>query len=79
MHFHGHDVHVLAQGYGNYDPATARLNLVNPQLVNTVPVPLGGWAVIRFRANNPAGVFIVENGPTPETSIIPPPQDLPKC
>ena len=26
-----------------------------------------------------AGVFIVENGPTPATSVIPPPKDLPKC
>ncbi|GAA0165867.1 oxidase [Lithospermum erythrorhizon] len=96
MHLHGHDFHVIALGYGNYNPATARFNLVNPQLQNTVAVPIGGWTVIRFRANNPgvwfihchlevhvpwglATAFIVENGPTPETSLIAPPQDLPKC
>ncbi|GAA0185460.1 oxidase [Lithospermum erythrorhizon] len=98
MHLHGFDFHVLAQGYGNYDPATdpQKFNLVNPQLRNTVAVPIGGWAVVRFRANNPgvwfmhchlevhvpwglAGVFIVENGPTPETSLIPPPPNFPQC
>jgi laccase len=26
---------------------------VNPQVRNTVAVPGGGWAVIRFTANNP--------------------------
>ncbi|GAA0147189.1 oxidase [Lithospermum erythrorhizon] len=98
MHLHGYDFHVLAQGYGNYNPTSdpQKFNLVNPQLRNTVAVPIGGWAVVRFRANNPgvwfmhchlevhvpwglAGVFIVENGPTPETSLIPPPRNFSTC
>ena len=55
MHLHGFDFHVLAQGFGNYHPATDRkkLNFINPQIRNTIGVPLGGWAAIRFIANNP--------------------------
>ncbi|KAF5192150.1 Laccase [Thalictrum thalictroides] len=55
MHFHGFDFYVLAQGFGNYDPVNdpKKFNLVNPQKRNTIAVPIGGWAVIRFRADNP--------------------------
>jgi len=55
MHLHGFNFFVLAQGFGNYDEAAAApgFNLVNPQERNTVAVPTGGWAVIRFVANNP--------------------------
>lgn len=98
MHIHGLNFFVVAQGYGNYDPATAEkcYNLVDPQMRNTVAVPTGGWAVIRFIANNPgvwimhchldahlnlglAMAFEVENGPTPETTLPPPPPDFPTC
>ncbi|EPS72674.1 laccase, partial [Genlisea aurea] len=98
MHLHGFNFHVLAQGFGNYDPATDRekFNFVNPQIRNTIGVPVGGWAVVRFQANNPgiwfvhchldvhaslgfAMAFEVENGPTPETTLPPPPRDLPRC
>lgn len=55
MHFHGYSFHVLAQGFGNFNSSTdtAKFNLVNPQFRNTVGVPMGGWSVIRFQANNP--------------------------
>ncbi|CAN6360645.1 unnamed protein product [Urochloa humidicola] len=98
MHLHGFNFFILAQGFGNYDEATAmpQFNLVNPQERNTVAVPTGGWAVIRFVANNPgmwfmhchfdahldlglAMVFEVQDGPTAETSVPPPPSDLPQC
>ncbi|XP_066356565.1 laccase-25-like isoform X1 [Miscanthus floridulus] len=98
MHLHGFNFFVLAQGFGNYDEATAtpQFNLVNPQERNTVAVPTGGWAVIRFVANNPGMwfmhchfeahldlglgmVFEVQDGPTAETSVPPPPADLPQC
>ncbi|KAL4347625.1 hypothetical protein GQ457_17G006940 [Hibiscus cannabinus] len=98
MHLHGFNFYVLAQGFGNYNPATdqSKFNLFNPQVRNTVAVPFGGWAVIRFVANNPgvwfmhchieahvpmgmATAFVVENGPTPETTLPPPPADLPTC
>ncbi|XP_061339666.1 laccase-7-like [Gastrolobium bilobum] len=98
MHIHGFSFHVLALGFGNFNSTRdkAKFNLVNPQIRNTIGVPVGGWAVIRFQANNP-GVWLVhchmedhvpwgldmafevENGPTPSTSLPPPPSDLPKC
>ncbi|XP_031091251.1 laccase-7-like [Ipomoea triloba] len=98
IHLHGFNFYVLAQGFGNYNPSVDRkmFNLVNPQERNTIAVPVGGWAVVRFRANNP-GVWLmhchldvhlpwglataieVENGPTPSTTLPPPPLDLPKC
>jgi laccase len=55
MHLHGFNFFVLAQGFGNYDGGTAaaQFNLVNPQERNTIAVPTGGWAVIRFVADNP--------------------------
>ncbi|KAL5709317.1 laccase [Ranunculus cassubicifolius] len=98
MHFHGFDFYVLAQGFGNYNPIRDifKYNLINPQERNTIAVPIGGWAVIRFRAINPgmwfvhchrethlpwglAMAFIIENGPTPATSLPPPPADYPSC
>ncbi|XP_074575671.1 laccase-7-like [Curcuma longa] len=60
MHIHGYNFFILAQGFGNYNKATdpARYNLVNPQVRNTIGVPVGGWAVIRFVANNPGMWFM---------------------
>ncbi|CAL5388481.1 unnamed protein product [Camellia sinensis] len=98
IHLHGFNFYVLAQGFGNYDPINdpQKFNLINPQIRNTIGVPVGGWAVIRFQANNPgvwlmhchldvhlpwglATAFVVENGPTPSTTLPPPPPDLPQC
>lgn len=55
IHIHGFNFYVLAQGFGNYDAINdpKKFNLDNPQVRNTIGVPVGGWAVIRFRANNP--------------------------
>lgn len=60
MHLHGFNFFVLAQGFGNYNETEAvpRFNLVNPQERNTVAVPTGGWAVIRFIADNPGMWFM---------------------
>ncbi|KAF5750881.1 laccase-7-like [Tripterygium wilfordii] len=60
MHIHGFNFHVLAQGFGNYKPTrdSLKFNLVNPQIRNTIAVPVGGWAVIRFTANNPGAWFM---------------------
>ncbi|KAL2481616.1 Laccase-7 [Abeliophyllum distichum] len=98
IHLHGFNFYVLAQGFGNFNRTqdSRKFNFVNPQERNTIAVPVGGWAVVRFRANNPgvwlmhchldvhlpwglATAFVVENGPTPSTSLPPPPPDLPKC
>lgn len=60
IHIHGFNFHILAQGFGNYDVVNGptSFNLVNPQSRNTIAVPVGGWAVIRFQANNP-GLFLI--------------------
>lgn len=98
MHLHGFNFFVLAQGFGNFNRTSdeSKFNLVNPQERNTIGVPTGGWAVIRFRANNPgvwfihchfedhmswglATTFQVDNGPTPSSTLPPPPKDLPRC
>ncbi|KAL5550172.1 hypothetical protein UlMin_000348 [Ulmus minor] len=59
LHLHGYNFHVLAQGFGNYDAAKDRnkFNLVDAPIRNTVSVPVGGWTVIRFKANNP-GIWL---------------------
>ncbi|KAH6829592.1 laccase 7 [Perilla frutescens var. hirtella] len=98
IHLHGFNFYVLAQGFGNYNAAvdSRKFNFVDPQERNTIAVPVGGWAVIRFRADNPgvwlmhchldvhlpwglSTAFVVENGPTPSTTLPPPPSDFPKC
>jgi len=55
FHLHGYNLFVVGQGLGNFDPEKDPLafNLVDPVERNTIGVPNGGWAAIRFRANNP--------------------------
>ncbi|KAK9265723.1 hypothetical protein L1049_025317 [Liquidambar formosana] len=53
VHLHGFSFYVLGSGIGNFNPRTAVLNLYDPPYRNTIGVPVGGWAVIRFRADNP--------------------------
>jgi laccase len=52
IHLHGYNFFVMAQGIGNFTPGVG-YNLVDPVARNTIAVPGGGWAVIRFVANNP--------------------------
>ncbi|XP_026424311.1 laccase-7-like [Papaver somniferum] len=60
IHLHGFNFHVLAQGFGNYNSTEdeKKFNMDDPQERNTIGVPAGGWAVVRFRANN-AGVWFM--------------------
>ncbi|XP_022888574.1 laccase-7-like [Olea europaea var. sylvestris] len=60
IHLHGFNFYVLAQGFGNFNRTrdSKNFNFVNPQERNTIGVPVGGWAVVRFRANNP-GVWLM--------------------
>ncbi|CAM0145679.1 unnamed protein product [Urochloa decumbens] len=60
IHIHGYDFYILAQGFGNFDAAKDGLlfNLDDPPMRNTVAVPVNGWAVIRFVADNP-GVWLM--------------------
>ncbi|KAG1365659.1 putative Laccase-3 [Cocos nucifera] len=60
IHMHGYDFYILAEGFGNFKAAkdAAKFNLVDPPMRNTVGVPVNGWAVIRFVADNP-GVWLM--------------------
>ncbi|CAI0415627.1 unnamed protein product, partial [Linum tenue] len=60
IHLHGYDFYIIAEGFGNFNPKTdsSKFNLVDPPLRNTAAVPVGGWAVIRFVADNP-GVWLM--------------------
>ncbi|OEL24197.1 Laccase-23 [Dichanthelium oligosanthes] len=60
IHIHGYDFYILAEGFGNFNAATdtAKFNLDDPPMRNTVGVPVNGWAVIRFVADNP-GVWLM--------------------
>ncbi|KAJ4784139.1 Laccase [Rhynchospora pubera] len=58
IHLHGFSFHLVGSGSGNYNPATAQLNLVDPPYINTIGVPVGGWAAIRFIADNPGVWFM---------------------
>ncbi|KAF8399005.1 hypothetical protein HHK36_014872 [Tetracentron sinense] len=98
IHVHGHNFFVVGSGFGNFDAKRdpANYNLVDPPERNTVDIQSGGWAAVRFKADNP-GVwfvhchlevhtswglsmgFIVENGPHPSQTVLPPPEDLPSC
>ncbi|KAK9129557.1 hypothetical protein Sjap_010044 [Stephania japonica] len=60
IHLHGHNFFVVAEGFGNFNARkdSRKFNLVDPPQRNTVGVPVGGWAVIRFTADNP-GVWLM--------------------
>ncbi|CAN1325666.1 LAC12 [Linum perenne] len=60
IHLHGYDFYIIAEGFGNFNPKTdtSKFNLVDPPLRNTAAVPVNGWAVIRFVADNP-GVWLM--------------------
>ncbi|KAJ3308431.1 ferroxidase fet3 [Boothiomyces sp. JEL0838] len=57
FHLHGHKFQVVATGDGVYDPATANFTKTNPVRRDTVIVQGGGYAVIRFVADNPGVWF----------------------
>ncbi|KAG6501571.1 hypothetical protein ZIOFF_041452 [Zingiber officinale] len=58
IHLHGYSFYVVGYGIGNYNPMTAKFNLVDPPYMNTIAVPVGGWAAIRFVADNPGVWFM---------------------
>ncbi|KAG0540175.1 hypothetical protein BDA96_03G386000 [Sorghum bicolor] len=96
IHLHGFNFFVLAQGLGRFDASMkSKYNLVNPQVRNTIAVPAGGWAVIRFTADNPGMWFmhchfdmhlplglamVFEVLDGPAPNLLPPPPaGFPKC
>ncbi|XP_059630223.1 laccase-17-like [Cornus florida] len=60
LHLHGFNFFVVGQGFGNFDPNKdpSKFNLIDPVERNTIGVPSGGWAAIRFRADNPGVWFM---------------------
>ncbi|XP_027109265.2 laccase-3-like [Coffea arabica] len=60
IHLHGHQFYVVGQGFGNFNPSrdSTNFNLNDPPERNTIGVPVGGWAAIRFVADNP-GVWLM--------------------
>nr|QEE59997.1 laccase-6 [Betula platyphylla] len=58
IHLHGFSFYVVGYGTGNYNPQTAKFNLVDPPYMNTIGVPVGGWTAIRFVADNPGVWFM---------------------
>ncbi|KAJ6302095.1 hypothetical protein OIU77_016232 [Salix suchowensis] len=60
LHLHGYNFFVVGQGFRNFDPNKdpAKFNLVDLVERNTVGVPSGGWAAIRFLADNPGVWFM---------------------
>ncbi|KDP44830.1 hypothetical protein JCGZ_01330 [Jatropha curcas] len=60
FHLHGSNFFVVGRGVGNFDPVNdpKKFNLVDPVERNTDSVPTGGWAAIRFRADNPGVWFM---------------------
>ncbi|CAM6100452.1 unnamed protein product [Calypogeia fissa] len=55
FHLHGNFFHILGQGFGDYNATTdpGTLNYYDPPMRFTISVPTRGWAVIRFKADNP--------------------------
>ncbi|KAJ7571637.1 hypothetical protein O6H91_01G170300 [Diphasiastrum complanatum] len=54
LHLHGYNFFVVGRGFGNFKKSDeAHFNLVDPPERNTIGVPVGGWAAIRFKADNP--------------------------
>ncbi|GLJ31567.1 hypothetical protein SUGI_0633400 [Cryptomeria japonica] len=57
---HGFNFYIVGQGVGNYNAFTdpKKFNLVDPPERNTIGIPSGGWAALRFRADNPGVWFM---------------------
>lgn len=55
IHLHGQNFYIVGTGFGNYNASAdpASFNLRNPPSRNTVAVPSGGWAAVRFSTTNP--------------------------
>ncbi|KAH7283694.1 hypothetical protein KP509_34G019700 [Ceratopteris richardii] len=60
FHLHGYNFYVVGKGTGTYveEKDSPNFNLVDPPIMNTVAVPSGGWAAIRFVTDNP-GVWLM--------------------
>lgn len=53
IHLHGHDFYILGKGSGTFDGTTTGLNFNNPIRRDVTTLPVGGWLVLAFPADNP--------------------------
>ncbi|KAF1930904.1 multicopper oxidase [Didymella exigua CBS 183.55] len=53
IHLHGHDFYVIGEGAGQWDGSVSSLNLNNPLRRDTTTMPVSGYLVIAFPADNP--------------------------
>nr|XP_023924933.1 laccase-13-like [Quercus suber] len=86
FHLHGYNFFVVGSGIVNFDSAEdpAKFDLDDPPKRNTVGSSNWRCLVHSLSPGAPRHeelkmAFVVENGKSPEESIIPPPNDLPPC
>lgn len=53
IHLHGHDFALLAQSETAYDPDKPNIKRDNPPRRDVALLPLGGYLIIAFKADNP--------------------------
>lgn len=60
VHLHGQNFYIVGEGVGTFNATTdtPTFNLVDPPSRNTVGVPSGGWAAVRFTTLNPGVWFM---------------------
>ena len=58
IHLHGHDFYIIGEGAGQWDGSASNLNLNNPTRRDTTTMPLNGYLVLAFPADNP-GAWVV--------------------
>ena len=58
IHLHGHDFYIIGEGSGQWDGSVSSLNLNNPTRRDTTTMPLKGYLVLAFPADNP-GAWVV--------------------
>lgn len=60
IHLHGQNFYIVGTGFGNYNASSDpdNFNLRDPPSRNTIAVPSGGWAAVRFTTTNPGVWFL---------------------
>ncbi|KAL1593552.1 laccase, multicopper oxidase, benzenediol:oxygen oxidorectuctase [Nothophoma quercina] len=53
IHLHGHDFYIVGEGAGQWDGSVGSLTLNNPPRRDTTTMPVNGYLVLAFPADNP--------------------------
>jgi FtsP/CotA-like multicopper oxidase with cupredoxin domain len=53
IHLHGHDFYIVGEGPGQWDGSVSSLTLQNPPRRDTTTMPVNGYLVLAFPADNP--------------------------